>query len=89
MSEAGSELAALLARPQTLADPARVLARLPGCYLPRITDLGTAERKTLTDGENVELRRAREQYEELEHGFAEREVAVEAGGIDLHGMRSD
>src|SRR6185436_5108582 len=37
---------------------ARVLARLRGRYLARIIDLGTAttERKTLTEGEIVELR---------------------------------
>jgi hypothetical protein len=68
---------------------ARVLARLRGRYLARIIDLGTAERKTLTDGEIVELRRAREQYEELEHGFNELKAAIEAGDIDLEGMRQE
>ena len=68
---------------------ARVLARLRGRYLARIIDLGTAERKTLTEGEIIELRRAREQYEELEHGFAELKAAIEAGDIDLEGMRME
>jgi hypothetical protein len=68
---------------------ARVLARLRGRYLARIIDLGTAERKALTEGEIVELRRAREQYEELEHGFAELKAAIEAGDIDVEGMRKE
>ncbi|MBX6320669.1 MAG: hypothetical protein IRY94_02470 [Rhodospirillaceae bacterium] len=68
---------------------ARVLARLRGRYLARVIDLGTAERKTLTEVEYTDLRRAREQYEELEHGFTQLKAAIEAGEIDLEGMRSD
>jgi hypothetical protein len=68
---------------------ARVLARLRGRYLARVIDLGAVERKQLTDGEICELKRAREQYEELEQGFAALKTAIEAGDIQLDGLRAD
>jgi hypothetical protein len=68
---------------------ARLVARLRGRYLAQLLELGAIDRSALTDAEIGELRRARERYEEMEHGFADLKAAIESGEIELDGLRAD
>lgn len=68
---------------------ARLVARLRGRYLAQLLELGAIDRSALSDAEIAELRRARERYEEMEHGFADLKAAIESGEIELDGLRAE
>lgn len=68
---------------------ARAVARLRGRYLAQVVDIGAAAQGPLTRGEIEQLRVARQNYEELETGFAALRNAIEAGEIPLEGIRRD
>lgn len=68
---------------------ARAVARLRGRYLAQVVDIGAAAQGPLTRGEIEQLRAARENYEEMEAGFAALRGAIEAGEIPLEGIRRD
>jgi hypothetical protein len=68
---------------------ARTVAKLRGRYLAQVVDTGAAAQGPLTRGEIEQLRQARENYEEMEAGFAALRAAIESGEIPLEGVRRD
>lgn len=68
---------------------ARAVAKLRGRYLAQVVDVGAAAQGPLTRGEIDQLRLARENYEELEAGFAALRRAIEVGEVPLEGVRHD
>jgi hypothetical protein len=51
-------------------------------------DLGNATKGPIGDSEVRELRRAREMYEEVELGLTRLRDAIEAGDLELDGVKS-
>jgi hypothetical protein len=68
---------------------ARAVAKLRGRYLAQVVDTGATAQGPLTSGEIEQLRHARENYEELEAGFAALRAAIESGEVPLEGVRRD
>ena len=68
---------------------ARAVAKLRGRYLAQVVDTGATAQGPLTSGEIEQLRLARENYEELEAGFAALRAAIESGEVPLEGVRRD
>lgn len=68
---------------------ARAVAKLRGRYLAQVVDTGATAQGPLTSGEVEQLRQARENYEELEAGFAALRAAIESGEVPLEGVRRD
>jgi hypothetical protein len=81
--------AVIKATPAEMQRLAASVAKLRGRYLARVIDLGSAERTTITESEAIQLRRARELYEEVNRGFAELKGAIEGGEIPLEGVRPE
>jgi hypothetical protein len=77
------------ATPGEIQRVARIVAKLKGRYLATLMDLGNAHKGPIGDGEVRELRRAREMYEEVELGLTRLREAIEAGDLELDGVKSD
>ena len=68
---------------------ARILAKLKGRYLAQLIDLGNANNGPIGEPEIRELRRCREMFEEVEIGLNSLRTAIEAGDLELDGIRGD
>lgn len=68
---------------------ARILAKLKGRYLAQLIDLGNGRNGPIGEPEIRELRRCREMYEEVELGLNTLRTAIEAGDLELDGVRGD
>ena len=77
------------ATPGEIQRVARIVAKLKGRYLATLMDLGNAHKGPIGDPEVRELRRAREMYEEVELGLTRLREAIEAGDLELDGVRGD
>ena len=77
------------ATPGEIQRIARIVAKLKGRYLATLMDLGNASKGPIGESEVRELRRSREMYEEVELGLARLREAVEAGDLELDGVRAD
>jgi hypothetical protein len=77
------------ATPGEIQRVARIVAKLKGRYLATLMDLGNAAKGPVGESEVRELRRSREMYEEVELGLARLREAVEAGDLELDGVRAD
>jgi hypothetical protein len=77
------------ATPGEIQRVARIVAKLKGRYLATLMDLGNANKGPIGDAEVRELRRAREMYEEVELGLTRLREAIEAGDLELDGVRAD
>jgi hypothetical protein len=77
------------ATPGEIQRVARIVAKLKGRYLATLMDLGNAHKGPIGDAEVRELRRAREMYEEVELGLTRLREAIEAGDLELDGVRGD
>jgi hypothetical protein len=77
------------ATPGEIQRVARIVAKLKGRYLATLMDLGNAHKGPIGDSEVRELRRAREMYEEVELGLMRLREAIEAGDLELDGVRGD
>ena len=77
------------ATPGEIQRVARIVAKLKGRYLATLMDLGNAQKGPVGDSEVRELRRAREMYEEVELGLTRLREAIEAGDLELDGVRGD
>jgi len=77
------------ATPGEIQRVARIVAKLKGRYLATLMDLGNANKGPVGESEVRELRRAREMYEEVELGLTRLRDAIEAGDLDLDGVRGD
>jgi len=77
------------ATPGEIQRVARIVAKLKGRYLATLMDLGNANKGPVGESEVRELRRAREMYEEVELGLMRLRDAIEAGDLDLDGVRGD
>ncbi|HEY3145057.1 MAG TPA: hypothetical protein VGJ75_01845 [Dongiaceae bacterium] len=77
------------ATPGEIQRVARIVAKLKGRYLATLMDLGNAQKGPVGDSEVRELRRAREMYEEVELGLTRLREAIEAGDLELDGVRVD
>lgn len=89
LSEAEVRNAVVGVTPVEVERVARAVARLRGRYLAQVVDIGAAAQGPLTRGEIEQLRAARENYEEMEAGFAALRGAIEAGEVPLEGIRRD
>lgn len=89
VSEQEVRSAVVAVTPTEVERVARAVAKLRGRYLAQIVDAGTAKQGAPGRGEVEQLRQARENYEELESGFATLRAAIEAGEIPLEGVRRD
>jgi hypothetical protein len=76
------------ATPGEIQRVARIVAKLKGRYLATLMDLGNAAKGPIGDSEVRELRRAREMYEEVELGLTRLREAIEAGDLELDGVKS-
>jgi hypothetical protein len=77
------------ATPAEVQRVARIAAKLKGRYLATLMDLGMGEKGPVGEAEIRELRRSREMYEEVELGLAKLREALEAGDLELDGVRAD
>lgn len=77
------------ATPGEIQRVARIVAKLKGRYLATLMDLGNATRGPVGESEVRELRRSREMYEEVELGLTRLREALEAGDLELDGVRGD
>ena len=77
------------ATPGEIQRVARIVAKLKGRYLATLMDLGNANKGPVGDSEVRELRRAREMYEEVELGLTRLREAIEAGDLELDGVRGE
>jgi hypothetical protein len=77
------------ATPGEIQRVARIVAKLKGRYLATLMDLGNAHKGPVGDSEVRELRRAREMYEEVELGLTRLREAIEAGDLELDGVKND
>lgn len=77
------------ATPAEVQRVARIAAKLKGRYLATLMDLGTGEKGPVGEAEIRDLRRSREMYEEVELGLAKLREALEAGDLELDGVRAD
>lgn len=77
------------ATPGEIQRVARIAAKLKGRYLATLMDLGNTTRGPIGEADVRELRRAREMYEEVELGLARLRDAVEAGDLELDGVREE
>jgi hypothetical protein len=77
------------ATPGEIQRVARIAAKLRGRYLATLMDLGNATKGPVGESEVRELRRAREMYEEVELGLTRLRDAIEAGDLELDGVKSD
>jgi hypothetical protein len=77
------------ATPGEIQRVARIVAKLKGRYLATLMDLGNAAKGPVGESEVRELRRAREMYEEVELGLVRLREAIEAGDLELDGVRGD
>lgn len=77
------------ASPAEIQRVARILAKLKGRYLATLMDLGNVSKGPIGESEVRELRRAREMYEEVELGLTRLREAIEAGDLELDGVRTD
>lgn len=75
--------------PAEIQRVARILAKLKGRYLAQLVDLGTAANGPIGEPEIRDLRRAREMYEEVETGLNILREAIDAGDLELDGIRGD
>ena len=77
------------ATPGEIQRVARIVAKLKGRYLATLMDLGNVHKGPIGDSEVRELRRAREMYEEVELGLTRLREAIEAGDLELDGVKAD
>jgi hypothetical protein len=77
------------ATPGEIQRVARIVAKLKGRYLATLMDLGNVHKGPVGDSEVRELRRAREMYEEVELGLTRLREAIEAGDLELDGVKGD
>jgi hypothetical protein len=77
------------ATPGEIQRVARIVAKLKGRYLATLMDLGNASKGPVGESEVRELRRAREMYEEVELGLTRLREAIEAGDLELDGVKGD
>jgi hypothetical protein len=77
------------ATPGEIQRVARIVAKLKGRYLATLMDLGNAHKGPVGESEVRELRRAREMYEEVELGLTRLREAIEAGDLELDGVKAD
>lgn len=77
------------ATPGEIQRVARIVAKLKGRYLATLMDLGNVHKGPVGDSEVRELRRAREMYEEVELGLTRLREAIEAGDLELDGVKAD
>lgn len=89
LSESEVRNAVVGVTPTEVERVARAVAKLRGRYLAQVVDAGAAAQGPLTRGEIDQLRLARENYEEMDAGFAALRRAIEAGEIPLEGVRRD
>jgi len=68
---------------------ARILAKLKGRYLAQLVDLGNGAKGPIGEPEIRDLRRCREMYEEVELGLNMLRAAIEAGDLELDGVRGE
>jgi hypothetical protein len=68
---------------------ARILAKLKGRYLAQLVDLGNGANGPIGEPEIRDLRRCREMYEEVELGLNTLRAAIEAGDLELDGIRGE
>jgi hypothetical protein len=68
---------------------ARILAKLKGRYLAQLVDLGNSNNGPIGEPEIRDLRRCREMYEEVEMGLNTLRAAIEAGDLELDGIRGE
>jgi hypothetical protein len=77
------------ATPGEIQRVARIVAKLKGRYLATLMDLGNAHKGPIGEPEVRELRRSREMYEEVELGLMRLREAIEAGDLELDGVKVD
>lgn len=77
------------ATPGEIQRVARIVAKLKGRYLATLMDLGNAHKGPVGEAEIRELRRSREMYEEVELGLTRLREAIEAGDLELDGVKAD
>ncbi|HEV8388479.1 MAG TPA: hypothetical protein VGQ35_01485 [Dongiaceae bacterium] len=77
------------ATPGEIQRVARIVAKLKGRYLATLMDLGNASKGPVGESEVRELRRSREMYEEVELGLTRLREAIEAGDLELDGVKGD
>lgn len=77
------------ATPGEIQRVARIVAKLKGRYLATLMDLGNANKGPVGESEIRELRRSREMYEEVELGLTRLREAIEAGDLELDGVKHD
>ena len=77
------------ATPGEIQRVARIVAKLKGRYLATLMDLGNAAKGPIGESEVRELRRSREMYEEVELGLTRLREAIEAGDLELDGVKGD
>jgi hypothetical protein len=77
------------ATPGEIQRVARIVAKLKGRYLATLMDLGNATKGPVGESEVRELRRSREMYEEVELGLIRLREAIEAGDLELDGVKGD
>lgn len=75
--------------PAEIQRVARILAKLKGRYLAQLVDLGNGANGPIGEPEIRDLRRCREMYEEVELGLNMLRAAIEAGDLELDGVRGD
>jgi hypothetical protein len=75
--------------PAEIQRVARILAKLKGRYLAQLIDLGNGAKGPIGEPEIRELRRHREMFEEVELGLNALRDAIEAGDLELDGVRAD
>ena len=77
------------ATPGEIQRVARIVAKLKGRYLATLMDLGNPHKGPIGEPEVRDLRRAREMYEEVELGLMRLREAIEAGDLELDGVKAD
>ena len=77
------------ATPGEIQRVARVAAKLKGRYLATLMDLGNPTKGPIAEADVHELRRFREMYEEVELGLTRLREAIEAGDLELDGVRQE
>jgi hypothetical protein len=77
------------ATPGEIQRVARIVAKLKGRYLATLMDLGNAAKGPVGESEVRELRRSREMYEEVELGLTRLREAIEAGDLELDGVKGE
>ncbi len=75
--------------PAEIQRVARILAKLKGRYLAQLVDLGNGANGPVGEPEIRDLRRCREMYEEVELGLNTLRAAIEAGDLELDGVRGE